>query len=85
MNFIDFDISENITKKNPSKAFQEFPSRYTFGKHYEEARIKYFHLFLNKILELCKDESKKEGNLQLLHNFLFGFQDATINKLSKKN
>ena len=78
------DLFENITKKNPSKAFQEFPSRYTFGKHYEEARIKYFHLFLNKILELCKDESKKEDNLQLLHNFLFGFQDATINKLSKE-
>ena len=81
-NYSEFkELFENFTKKNPTETLPEFPSRYTFLKHYEEARIKYFDMFLNKILELCKDESKKEENLQLLYNFFFGYQDASINKI----
>jgi hypothetical protein len=84
-NYSEFkELFENFTKKNPNESLPEFPSRYTFSKKSEEVRMKYFDMFLNKILGLCKDQSKKEENFTLIYNLIFGYQDATINKITKE-
>ena len=80
-NYSEFkDLFETFTKKNPTEKFPEFPGRLTFFK--EEARIKYFNMFLNRILELAKNGNNKKENMEYLYNFIFGFKDAIINKLT---
>ena len=60
-NFFEFkDLFELHCKKYPEIKFPEFPSRIAFTKAQEEQRMKYFQMFLNKILEETKDESKTE-------------------------
>ena len=84
-NFSEFrDLFDLFTKNNPKEVLPEFPSRYTILKSQEESKTKYFHNFLNRILELCKDENKKKENLNNLYNFIFGFNDYTISVLTKE-
>ena len=45
------DLFDKYTRKYPDEKFHEFPSRLTFTKNQEETRMKYFHIFLNKVLE----------------------------------
>ena len=81
-NYSEFkDLFESFTKQNPNEKFPEFPARLSFFQ--EDARIKYFHKFLNKIFELSKDVNKKKENFEFLYNFIFGFNDIIINELSK--
>ena len=82
-NFSEFrDLFDWFLKNNPKEVFPEFPSRYTILKSQEESKTKYFHKFINRILELCKDENKKKENLSNLYNFIFGFNDYTISALN---
>ena len=84
-NFADYkELFEVFTKNNPKIPFQEFPSRYSFGKSAEEARVKFFNTFLCKILELSRENNQKEENLTLIHNFIFKNNDATITKITKE-
>ncbi len=67
-NFFEFkELFENFTKNNPEEKFPEFPSRIAFTKAQEESRIKYFHMFLNKILEGAKNENKNQDYLNVLY------------------
>ena len=84
-NFSEFkDLFDLFLKNNPNEVFPEFPSRYTFLKSQEESKTKYFHKFINRMLELCKDENKKKENLKNLYNFVFSFNDYTISELSNE-
>ena len=83
-NFAEFkELFEKITKDNPTVTFQEFPSRYSFWKFSEEAIVKFFNTFLNKILEICKENNGKQDNLTLLYNFIFKTKETTVTKLTK--
>ena len=83
-NFAEFkELFEKITKDNPKVPFQEFPSRYSFWKFSEEAIVKFFNTFLNKILELCKEINHQQENLTLLYNFIFKTKETTVTKLTK--
>ena len=84
-NFFEFkDTFELYIKKYPDNKFPEFPSRIAFTKAQEESRMKYFHMFLNKILEEAKNENKTEDILNILYNFIFGQKDVIYNKLTKE-
>lgn len=84
-NFTEFkDLYEIFIKNNPKEKYPEFPSRLSFLKSQEETKVKYFHNFLNKILELCKDKNQKEENIRSIYNFIFGVNNLTINKLTKE-
>ena len=84
-NFSEFKtLFENFTEKNPDEKFPEFPSRFGFSKTQDETRKKYFHMFLNRVLEKSKGENKSEENLCMLYNFIFGFKDAGSIKLDKE-
>ena len=84
-NFSEYkDLFENFTKNNPDEKLEEFPFRYTFGKASEENRINYFHKLLNKILDLSRENNKKEDNFSLLYNFIFRTNEVSINKLTKE-
>jgi len=78
------DLFDKYTRKYPDEKFHEFPSRLTFTKNQEETRMKYFHIFLNKVLEGAKDENKAEDKLNLLYNFLFEHKDTINIKLTKE-
>ena len=78
------DLFELFTKNNPKILNSEFPSRISFGKSGEEIRIKFFQKFLNKILESCLNNDKKEENLSLLYNFIFKASEKSISKLTKE-
>ena len=82
-NFSEFkDLFELFIKKNPKEKFPEFPSRYTFLKSQEETKLKYFHNFINRILELSKNN--KDEILTFIYNFIFGFNDVIINELTNE-
>ena len=84
-NFFEFkDTFELYIKKYPDNKFPEFPSRIAFTKAQEESRMKFFHMFLNKILEEAKNENKTEDILNILYNFIFGQKDVIYNKLTKE-
>ena len=84
-NFFEFkDTFELYIKKYPDNKFPEFPSRIAFTKAQEETRMKFFHMFLNKILEEAKNENKTEDILNILYNFIFGQKDVIYNKLTKE-
>ena len=84
-NYIDFkELFENFVKRYPEEKFPEFPSRIAFTKAQEETRMKYFQMFLNKILEGAKDEDKTEDYLNILYNFVFEKKDALVMKLTKE-
>ena len=78
------DLFELFTKNNPKIINSEFPSRIAFGKSAEEIRVKFFQKFLNKILESCLNNDKKEENLSLLYNFIFKATEKTTSKLTKE-
>ena len=82
-NYIDFkELFENFIKRYPEEKFPEFPSRIAFTKAQEETRMKYFQMFLNKILEGAKDENKLEDYLNILYNFIFEKKDASVMRLT---
>ena len=82
-NFSEFrDLFELFIKNNPNEKFPEFPSRYTFLKSQEETKLKYFHNFLNRILELSKNN--KDEIFNYIYNFIFGFNDVVINELTNE-
>ena len=84
-NFFEFkDTFELYIKKYPDNKFPEFPSRIAFTKAQEESRMKFFHMFLNKILEEAKNENKTEDIFNILYNFIFGQKDVIYNKLTKE-
>ena len=84
-NFIEFkELFENFIKRYPEEKFPEFPSRIAFTKAQEETRMKYFQMFLNKILEGANDENKLEDYLNILYNFIFEKKDASVMKLTKQ-
>ena len=84
-NYFEFkELYDKYLKKYPDEKLQEFPSKFIFTKNQEETRMKYFHMFLNKILEGAKDENKSEDNLYLLYNFLFEHKDTVAIKLNKE-
>ena len=78
------ELFEKYTKKYPEEIFPEFPSRIAFTKAQEETRMKYFHMFLNKILEEAKNENKTEDIFNIFYNFYFGQKDASYNQLTKE-
>ena len=84
-NYFDFkDLFELHSKKYPEEKFPEFPSRIAFTKEKEEQRMKYFEMFLNKILEEAKDETKREYLFDLLYNFILEPKESGIQKLTKE-
>ena len=84
-NYFEFkDLFEKFTKKYPDEKFPEFPSRFSVTKGQEEARMKFFHIFLNKMLEGAKDENKAEDKLNFIYNFLFEHKDTINIKLTKE-
>ena len=84
-NYNEFkDLFEKFTKKFPDEKYPEFPSRLSITKSQEEARMKSFHLVLNKMLEGAKDENKAEDKLNLIYNFLFEHKDTINIKLTKE-
>ena len=84
-NYFEFkDLFEKFTKKFPDEKYPEFPSRLSITKSQEEARMKSFHLVLNKMLEGAKDENKAEDKLNLIYNFLFEHKDTINIKLTKE-
>ena len=84
-NYNEFkDLFEKFTKKFPDEKYPEFPSRLSITKSQEEARMKSFHLVLNKMLEGAKEENKAEDKLNLIYNFLFEHKDTINIKLTKE-
>ena len=82
-NFFEFkELFESHCKKYPEEKFPEFPSRIAFTKEKEEQRMKYFQMFLNKILEEAKDENKTEYLFDSLYNFILDAKEAGIQKLT---
>jgi len=78
------EFFELFTKKFPDIKFPDFPHRLIFTKAQEESRMKYFQMFLNKILEEAKNETKTEEILDSLYNLFFGAKDASVEKLTKE-
>ena len=80
------DLYELITTKNPSNKFPEFPSRFRFIVLSNEERINFFNSFLNSILQLINENKNEIKNelLKSIYNFIFGFKDVQMKKLTKK-
>ena len=80
------DLYELITAKNPSNKIPEFPSRFRFIVLSKEERINFFNLFLNTILQLINENNTDIRNelLKSIYNFVFGFKDVQMKKLTKK-
>ena len=84
-NFFEFkDLFELHTKKYPEIKFPEFPSRIAFTKAQEEQRMKYFQMFLNKIMEETKDENKTEYLFNILYNFIIDAKESGVQRLTKE-